>query len=182
MAKATSRIHRVIDEYGFDTLTVRTLEGGSKTIAYTGGIADIGQTSSMNPGGLGGSDYIRKADDVNRHIEGILRTVWLNDKEKGACIDFLNEIQQRANDFVEVRERFDVKFTYKGSEPGKNTFYFTEKADQAATMHTKISIVLDQPSGWTESDAWRALYAMLKPTSKNMKEIYEAQAKRGENA
>lgn len=88
---------RGIDQtYNFEKLVINTQEGGRVTITNYGGQADIGYMSSVNPHGLGGSEYIRHKDAVANHIEHVKKTVWLTKHEKRACIDFLKVIYSTA--------------------------------------------------------------------------------------
>jgi hypothetical protein len=80
-------------EYGFEEIKVTPIEGGRVVITKYGGTVDIGSKSSINPHGLGGSEWIRNQADIDNHINSIKRTVWLNDEEKGALIQFLTDMK-----------------------------------------------------------------------------------------
>jgi hypothetical protein len=81
----------------FEEIKVTPIEGGRVVISnYTtlSGTGDIGSKSSINPHGLGGSEWIRNQADIDNHINSIKRTVWLNDEEKEALIQFLEDMKE----------------------------------------------------------------------------------------
>jgi hypothetical protein len=82
----TETMKSYVDEYGFRNFQVIPEEGGRITICdyRTEGDkeVDIGLFSSINPHGLGGSDYIRNQKAVDKFIGRIDRTVWINEDQK----------------------------------------------------------------------------------------------------
>jgi hypothetical protein len=162
-------IKRYIDDYGFDCLEVFASGGGHKNITFHGGFTDIASVTSSNGVGLGSSDYIRNVDDVQRHLNGVNQTVWLDEKEKEVIIAFLHEITTKTLAFLKVKDRFHVKKSYTD---GKGVYTFTEKPDAVITLHAEISITIAIPSGWDESNAWRALLDVLNPTSISSEERF----------
>lgn len=150
------------DKYGFENYQLTSQTGGSIHIVYHGGVEDVAFITSDNGRGLASSDYARKAADFDRHIANVIRTVWLSEAEKDILLEVLNNLKKKANDFLDVRNRFNISAGYQA---GHSYYIFTEKPDNPITLHTKVSITIDTPAGWTESNAWRALEDVLNPKS-----------------
>lgn len=84
------------DEHGFKIAELAASGGGRVVISNFGKryVTDIGSVSSVNPNGMGGNDWVRSVEDIERHVNDIERTRWLNTDEKRACIGFLKGIAE----------------------------------------------------------------------------------------
>lgn len=84
------------DENGFKIMELAAASGGRVVISNYGKeyVTDIGSVSSVNPNGLGGNDWVRNVEDIDRHIKDIENTRWLNATEKHSCIEFLKGIAE----------------------------------------------------------------------------------------
>ncbi|WP_020621165.1 hypothetical protein [Paenibacillus daejeonensis] len=84
------------NENGFREVELDAASGGRIVIADYGKeyVTDIGSVSSVNVHGLGGAEWIRSVEDIERHVKDIENTRWLSDEEKRSCIDFLRSIAE----------------------------------------------------------------------------------------
>lgn len=84
------------DEHGFKIAELAAKGGGRVVISNFGKkyVTDIGSVSSVNPNGLGGNDWVRSVEDIERHVKEIERSRWLTEEEKRSCIDFLRGIAE----------------------------------------------------------------------------------------
>lgn len=85
-----------MDEHGFRIAELAAAGGGRVVISDFGKeyVTDIGSVSSVNPNGLGGNEWIRSVEDIERHVKDIEKSRWLTAEEKRSCIDFLHSIAE----------------------------------------------------------------------------------------
>ncbi|WP_427050392.1 hypothetical protein [Paenibacillus sp. TC-CSREp1] len=84
------------DSDGFKVAELAAVAGGRVVISDYGVEygTDIGSVSVVNSHGLGGNEWIRNVDDIERHVKDIEGTRWLSAEEKRVCILFLRSIAE----------------------------------------------------------------------------------------
>jgi hypothetical protein len=87
-----------MSKYGFLVTQIITADGGHWSVTdYMGDdAADLGSISTMNPKGMGYSEFLNSDAAIERAMERIDNTVWLNQSQKYQLERALHRIKERA--------------------------------------------------------------------------------------